>query len=289
MYVWSQQQQPKGQYRLNGWVQKSLTGRSPPTHTTTTNPEQDKRQKMDGYFSFKCSCLNVHWGLVKEIRPSLSVEAVIDSDASAVCKLPSAYQQNCCKMKLTCCCSYWLVSATATCTGIPLQVSIRASLCIFPCGGGIGWGCYEFITLVPCWPSYSVFRYSNSVTVKVQQCSLTLHALSLWFLQYVCPCMNVQASRKDVFIFIANVHNSPIIYELFLCKEKALHALLWSFCLKIAAINKSISLYLTVISPEANGACQNKESCLFMCSLDEINQLLCAHSLGLVIEANLYW
>lgn len=131
----------------------------------------------------------------------------------------------------------------------------------FPCGRGSGWGCYEFVTLVPCWPSYSVFRYCNTVTVKVQQCSLTLYALSLWFLQYVCPCMNVQASRKDMFIFIVNVHNSPIIYELFLCKEKKCIA-----CTALAAINKSISLYLIVISLEANGGCQDKESCLFMCS-----------------------
>lgn len=55
--------------------------------------------------------------------------------------------------------------------------------------GGCRWGCDEPVTPVPCWPSYNLFKYCNTVRVRAQQCfSLlplcdSLHAgLYLWFM-----------------------------------------------------------------------------------------------------------
>lgn len=82
-------------------------------------------------------------------------------------------------------------------SGPPLQVSVTAyCLCDSPVGdggggGGLGGGggSDEPVTPVPCWPSYNLFKYCNTVTVTARQwlCLLpvcdSLHArLYLWFI-----------------------------------------------------------------------------------------------------------
>lgn len=90
---------------------------------------------------------------------------------STMCKLPTAQQQKCCKIKLMLSppdrgallysiYHFWLASA------------FMNGCCMhFPRGRK---GCYEFVTRVPCWPSYSIV-FSDTVTV--QSC-LTLHVLT---------------------------------------------------------------------------------------------------------------
>lgn len=101
---------------------------------------------------------------------------------SAVCKLPTAQQHKCCKIKLVCRCPY-----NTPVQYTPLQVGISiyewSRYAFFPLWeegevglGWGGWGCYEFVMRVPCWPSYSTV-FSDAVTG--QECSLTLHVLCL--------------------------------------------------------------------------------------------------------------
>lgn len=76
--------------------------------------------------------------------------------------------------------------------GAPLQVSISAFLSVCSsCRRGCRWGggrCDEPVTLVPCWPSYNLFKYCTTVTVIAQQwfplrsvCDSVHAGLYLWF------------------------------------------------------------------------------------------------------------